>query len=78
MRYVVRQKLCVCTRLKRHGIWNCVHFWLHLCIQRAVHYPPFSPPASFMALVHLKPLLDVCLWEEKSAVIISTALFRPS
>ena len=57
--------LCVHTigiHVTAYSIANV--FWLYLCIQRAVHFPPFSP-ASVMALVHSKPLLDVCLREEE-------------
>ena len=64
--FSVWQKLCVCTWLSCNGIQNCIRFWLYLSIQRAVHFPPFFR-ASFMTLVHLKPLLDV--WGKKECCI---------
>ena len=39
-------------------VFGCIY-----ALQRAVHFPPFFP-ASFMAPVHLKPLLEICFREE--------------
>ena len=41
--YGIQQKLALCTRLTSNGKRNCTCFYLYLCLQRAVHFPPFSP-----------------------------------
>ena len=73
MRYGVRQKFCVCTRLTHNGIRNCVTFLLllslYLCIQRTVYVPLFLP-----CIIHGTSSVETivgCLFEgRKSAVII--------
>lgn len=73
MHYRIQQKLWVCIWLAHNGMQNCIRFWLQVLIHaEACPFPSFFSPASLMAQVQLKRLLEVCLREKE--VLLSSAL----
>ena len=64
MRYGFWQKLCAHTHEWREMAYRIVCVFGCIMDTENCALPPFSP-ASFMAPVHSKPLLDICLREEE-------------
>ena len=72
MRNGARQELCVCTRLERNGMQNCVRFWLYLCIQRAGCVFPSIFPCIIYGTSSFETIVGRLLEGRKSAVISRT------